>query len=173
MYSQSIVTLVLGLVLLGAVAASDIPVEKNELFFIARSKDDNTIRYVLNTDRNGELDPESPIRVYWIKYGKICQNPPLTYIQRKYAYGLKFFDVTDDKARFQFVSYDKRDFWLQKSDSLYKVFTVSEGKTIEVENIFLQIDGGTFWLPKITKAVLNGRDPVAGTPVEEVVVPGM
>ncbi len=54
---------------------------------------------------------------------------PLTRIQKKYAYGLKFKNVSDEKADFEFVSFFDRSFLIRKTDdNVYKVFTYKHHK---------------------------------------------
>ncbi len=142
------------------------------LFKIGRSKDANEIHYEVNLDENGNLDLSSPIHTYWIKYTRNGRIEPLTWIQNKYAYGLKFLSVSPEKIEFQFVSYSKRNFWLKKIDSgKYKVYTLSKGKEVEVERVFIQIDSGTFWLPKISQVKLYANEPETREPLLEIIHP--
>ncbi len=146
--------------------------DQHALFKIGRSKDANEIHYEVNLDENGNLDLSSPIHTYWIKYNWNGRIEPLTWIQTKYAYGLKILHRSPKNIEFQFVSYSKRNFWLKRLDSgRYKVFTLSNGKEVEVERVFIQIDGGTFWLPKISQVELYANEPETREPVLEIIHP--
>ena len=57
------------------------------LFKIERSKDNNQIFYDLNIDSTGVLNRKNPIHVYWLKNTEGGITKPLTWIQKKYAYG--------------------------------------------------------------------------------------
>jgi hypothetical protein len=68
---------------------------------------------------------------------------------------LEFLKVTPEKAEFQFVSYSIRTLTLRKnSDGNYGVFT--------------EVDGGTFWFPKITRVEIHAKKAEAGDLVVEL-----
>ncbi|HUX56405.1 MAG TPA: DUF4833 domain-containing protein [Bacteroidales bacterium] len=121
-----------------------------DLFKIGSSRDANEIIYAINFDQTGQPDKSEPIEIHWIKRTRNNRVEPLTWIQKKYAYGIRILNESnnDNELYFQFVSYNKRTFTLNKtSENSYKVFTVFENKQIEVTRIFIQIDGRRFWLP--------------------------
>ena len=145
---------------------------RNSLFKIGRSKDANEIFYEVKTTTSGSLDLKEPVKIYWIKYTENNEIEPLTMIQQKFAYGLKFLEVTTEKAEFQFVSYAKRTLTLRKNNTgKYGVFTEVEGKEVELERVFIQIDGGSFWFPKITRVEIHAKKAEAGKLVVEVIKP--
>jgi len=144
----------------------------NSLFKIGRSKDANEIFYEVKTTADGSLDIKEPIKIYWVKYTKNNAIEPLTIVQQKFAYGLKFLKTTQESAEFQFVSYAKRTLSLRKnSHGNYGVFTEVDGKQVELERVFIQIDGGTFWFPKITRVEVHAKKAEAGELVVEVIRP--
>jgi len=146
--------------------------DSNFLFKIGRSRDANEIYYTLKLDDNGRLDPKNPISIYWIKRSDGNKTEPLTWIQNKYAYGLNFSSVTDSESEFQFVSYKKMTFHLKKNeDGLFKVFTFAGDKEIELNSIFIQIDGGSFWLPTISRVELHATIPECRTEIAEIIIP--
>lgn len=146
--------------------------DNSTLFKIGRSKDANEIFYKLKTTPDGTLDLEEPIKIYWIKNTKNGRTEPLTKIQQHFAYGLKFLEIAPEKAEFQFVSYSKRTLKLRKNNSgNFGVFTVLDGVEVELERVFIQIDGGTFWFPKITRVEVHAKNNVANQLVVEIIKP--
>lgn len=142
------------------------------LFKIGRSKDSNEIYYEVKTSADGSLDLEEPINIYWIKFTKQGRIEPLTKIQEHFAYGLKFLKITSEKADFQFVSYSKCTLSLVKNiDGNYAVFKEVDGKQMELERVFIQIDGGTFWFPKITQVEVHSKNLLANQDVVEIIKP--
>jgi hypothetical protein len=140
------------------------------LFKIQRSKDANEIHYETNLIANNKLNIEEPINIYWVKHQKKGQRETLSIMQKKYAYGLNYSKISDVEAVFKFVSYKDREFSLKKNRwGAFKVFTSSKGSEIIVNRLFLQIDGGTFWLPKITRIDIYGIDAKTNKPVIEIV----
>lgn len=145
------------------------------LFTIGRSKDANEIWYTLNTNVYGDLNLIDSVKIFWLKKAENNLIEPLTWIQKRYSYGIQMLE-TEKTGRsvwkFQFVSYDKRTFELRQiSESKYKVFANTAGKEIEVSRIFIQIDGGSFWLPKISYVKLYGLDAQSGNQIIETLIP--
>lgn len=145
------------------------------LFVIARSKDANEIWYTLNVSTMGDLDELNPISIFWLKKTEGNSIESLTWIQNEYAYGIKFIENDQnlkDTWKFQFASYNKRTFDLRKnSENQFKVFTKTEGKEIEVNRIFIQIDGGSFWLPTISFVKIFGKDTKTNNNMVETIIP--
>ena len=131
-------------------------IEGLELFKIERSRDADEISYSLNIDSCGKLNADNPIKVFWVKNTKSGQVEPLTWIQKKYAYGVRYLKTNNANSKFCFVSYPEREFTLKLTNLGYKVFTISDNQEIEVNKIFIQFNGGTFWIPVITKVELQG-----------------
>ncbi|MFC0264368.1 DUF4833 domain-containing protein [Fontibacter flavus] len=149
--------LVMLLALLQSAQLEEYKTDKNILFQIERSKDQDKIIYEVNWDKNGQINSEEPLVIHWIRASNNKKEEKLTWIQNKYAYGVKVLSQEDERVVFQFVSYDKKSFTLTKTQN--GIFTVTgefDGKEIAIERIFIQIDGGSFWLPKITKIDIFG-----------------
>lgn len=146
--------------------------ENYTLFKIGRTKDANEIFYTVQLDNKGNLDSENPISVFWLKRTEGNKTEPLTWIQRKYAYGIKIIEETDTYAKFQFVSYNKRTFLLKKNQQgEFKVYTLSENKIVEVNKIYIHLDGGSFWFPVISQVDLIALNPLTNENVIEVIKP--
>jgi len=154
--------------------------EHSHLFRIGRSRDANEIMYDLNLNKSGKPDNANPITIYWVKNADKNRIKPLTWIQNKFAYGLRLLipktsrvnDDLDCVIDFQFVSYDKRDFTLKKGrKGQYKVFTLSKGQEVEVSRIFIKIDGGSFWAPAISRVELHGIEVQSGKKITETIHP--
>ena len=142
------------------------------LFKIERSKDANEIFYDINTEKTGCLNINNPINPYWIRATEGGLLKPLTWIQQNYAYGLEYAHKSENQAKFHFVSYKKRDFILKRNaQGYFKVFTQLNQKEVIVNRIFIQIDGGTFWFPKISQVELHVQDPTTNKKLIEIITP--
>jgi len=140
----------------------------NQLFYIQRTPNKNTIVYELNFKQDGTLDEEEPIHVVWIRYTEQGQRAELNYIQRKFAYGVKAKQLSKDKYEIRFVSYKKYPLYLSKaSDNKYYVFATVNQKQMVLKRVFLKINGGSFWLPNVEDVELKGTDPATGKEVIE------
>jgi len=138
------------------------------LFYIQRDPNTNTLIYALNLTENGTINTENPIQVYWIRYGEKGQKKDLGYIQRKFAYGIDTKALGTDKYEFRFVSHKKLLFYLQKySDKSYHVSVTINNRTIRVKRLFVRIQGGSFWLPNVKYAEIEGTEESTGKPTVE------
>lgn len=90
-------------------------------------------------------------------------------MQRKFAYGKESKTVNDEEFELQFVSYKKLPLTLKKidSDQKYHVFVNVNQKRIQVEKIFVRIEGGSFWLPNIKYAEVTGIETSSNKTITE------
>lgn len=137
----------------------------NQLFYLQRDPNTNTIICELNVDSDGDLDKKEPIKVYWIRYGEKGEKEGLSYIQRKFAYGIQTKDIGNEQYELKFVSYKKFPMYLVKSaeDKKYHVYVTVNKKKIQLERIFLRIEGGSFWLPNVKYVELKGINTATKT----------
>ncbi|MGB0887162.1 MAG: DUF4833 domain-containing protein [Vicingaceae bacterium] len=142
------------------------------LFKIERSKDNNQIFYDVNLNSTGNFDLENPINIYWIRNTEGGKIKPLTWIQQKYAYGLKFLNVNDEYATFRFVSSKEMYFTLKKSSkNHFEVYSKYNNQLLNIHRIFIQLDGGTFWFPNITAVKVFATNVKTGKAVIETITP--
>lgn len=143
---------------------------KNQLFYLQRTPNANTIVYELNY-KNGTLNTDEPIHVFWIRYGDKGQNAELSSIQRKFAYGIKTKLIAPDNYEIRFNAYSKNPLYLKKNnDNKLAVFAGSGDKQIILTSIYLKFNGGSFWSPDIEYAELRGIDPVNGQPASKRII---
>lgn len=142
------------------------PVNPNQLFYLQRTSNSNTLIYELNY-KNNVLDEDDPIHVYWIRYSEQGQKAELNYIQRKFAYGIKSTLVGKDKFEIYFVSYKKFLMYLMKGNNKYNVYATINHKQAIVNRIFVKIKGGSLWSPNIEYIEVKGTDPATGKEVME------
>jgi hypothetical protein len=116
---------------------------KNMLFYIQRTNNTNTIVYQLNMDEQGEVDEDDPVHIFWIRYAENGQQEELSYMQRKFAYGLHTKKLSDGRFELRFVARRGFPFYLNKDTrGNYKVYTHIEGKQLILQKIFVSINGG-------------------------------
>lgn len=133
---------------------------KNQLFYLQRDPNTNTIICELNVEANGEVNRKEPILVYWLRYGEKGEKKDLSYIQRKFAYGIQAKEIGKDQFELRFVSHKKIPMYLMESkdDHKFHVYVTVNNKKIELDKIFLRIEGGSFWLPNVKYVELTGTN---------------
>lgn len=144
--------------------ADSFPVPKtgaNDLFYLQRSPNANTIICELNLEQNGQLNKDEPLHVFWIRYTEHGETKELNFIQRVFAYGIQSKPLGAEQYSFHFVSYKKLSFLLQKSakDKHYHVYANIQQKQAILTRIFIKINGGSFWNPNVEYIELKGKDP--------------
>lgn len=141
----------------------------NQLFYLQRDPNTNTIICELNADGNGVVDKNDPIKVYWIRYGDKGKKEDLSYIQRKFAYGIQSKAIGNDQYELRFVSHKKMPLYLMRSaeDKKYHVYVTVNNKRIQLDRIFVRIEGGSFWLPNVKYVELKGTNTATRTQITE------
>ncbi len=141
----------------------------NQLFYLQRTTNTNTIVCELNLNKMGQLDTESPVNVFWIRFPEGGMRKELNYIQRTFAYGIKSKSLGNNVYQLHFVSFKKRTFNLMPSpkDNKYRVFAMINQKQAQLSRIFLKIDGGSFWSPNVVYMEMKGTDVATGKELVE------
>ncbi len=139
----------------------------NQLFFLQRSQNTNTVVYELNI-KNGMPDSLAPVHIFWICYAEKSQREELTAIQRKYAYGLSTKYIAKDHYELRLLAKKTHVMDLVMGpDQKFHVYDQINGKRAILSRMYLQIHGGSPFSPNIQYVLLDGIDPETGTPVEE------
>lgn len=142
----------------------------NQLFYVQRDPNINTVICQLNVNADGELvDESNPVNVFWIRYDENNVKKDLNYIQRKFAYGVTSKKISTGNYELKFVSYKKLPLYLVKSttDKKYRVYVSPNNKKMILDRIFLRIEGGTFWVPNVKYVEFKGYD--ASNPTKIIV----
>ncbi len=137
------------------------PKSAKHLFYLQRSPNTNTIICELNLEKNGQLNKDEPVHVFWIRYTEHGQPKELNFIQRVFAYGIKSTAIGNDSYLLHFVSYKKYQFTLQRSpkDNKYHVYANIQQKKAILNRVFIKINGGSMWSPNVEYIEVKGIDP--------------
>jgi hypothetical protein len=127
------------------------PIGENLLFFLQRNPDANTVIYELNFKSEGVLDRENPVKGSWIRYAEQGKYKELTGIERRFAYGVKCKALENGEFEIRLVAYKKLPLYLKRSeiDNKYKIYIKDEGKDLLLKRVFVRVNGGSFWFPKV------------------------
>lgn len=143
----------------------------NQLFYLQRDPNTNTFICELNIDKNGEVDRKDPVLIYWMRYDVDGKKAELSYIQRKFAYGIQTKELGKDHFELRFVSHKQLALYLVKEDdNKFHVYTTVNKKKIRLERIFVRIEGGSFWLPNVKYVELRGINPETNAVIAERIV---
>jgi phosphatidylglycerophosphate synthase len=141
----------------------------NQLFYLQRDPNANTVIYQLNVDPAGRLDPKDPVHAFWIRYEEGGTRKELSFIQRHFAYGLKARRMAAGAYELRFVSYTKFPLYLVKPEGQdqFQVYATINRRKAVLRRIYLRIEGGNFWTPNVKYVELRGTDADTGLELVE------
>ena len=156
-------------VLLGA-AGEDFPVpaEKNQVFYVQRSLNSNTIVYTARLDEDGRIDAKRPVDAFWRRYNDEGERKELSLIERSMAFGVKFDPVPGAPASFmvRVVSYPKRPALLRLVDGVPRLEMTVGGVPARLDHAYLDVDESGS-VPSVNRVDLYGFALADGKPVKE------
>jgi hypothetical protein len=140
----------------------------NQLFYLQRDPNLNTLIYELNV-KDGVIDRDEPVIGYWIRYGEGGKKQDMSYVQKKFAYGVESKELGKDHFELRFVSHKKLALYLQRTvgDKKFHVYVTINNKKLLLDRIFVRIEGGSFWLPNVRYVELRGLNPESNTVITE------
>jgi len=117
------------------------------LFYIQRNHNANTIIYDAKYDKNGNLNNDEPIIVYWRRFDEQGQKMELRTIEKWYAYGVSWNKVNNkDVFRIELVADNKHKFWLkQLAPNKAIIITEINNKTSVLDHIYIFADNTSMW----------------------------
>jgi hypothetical protein len=141
----------------------------NQLFYLQRDPNRNTLIYELNVDKSGNIEEDQPVLAYWIRYDENQVKKDLSYVQRKFAYGIDAKKLGKDQFELRFVSHKKLPLYLVRSaeDKKFHVYVTINSKKLLLDRIFVRIEGGSFWLPNVKYVELRGINQANNSLVTE------
>lgn len=160
-------------VLLGG-AGEDFPVphEDNQIFYVQRSLNSNTIVYTARLDGAGRLDAKRPVDVYWRRYNDAGERKELSTVERSLAFGVKADPVAGQPGSFMMrvVSYPKRPALLKIVDGVPRLEAKVAGEPSRLDHAYLEVDDSGR-VPSVTRVDLYGYSLATGQPVKESFIP--
>jgi len=139
----------------------------NQLFYMQRTLNKNTIVYELNY-KNGQFNKEDPVHVYWIRYQEKGQKAELSFVQRKFAFGIKSKKTAENQYELSLISQKHFKMYLQKgADGKFHVYTLINKKMLILTKMYIHMIGGALWSPNVEYAEITGIEPVSGQEVKE------
>lgn len=144
-------------------------VKTEQLFAIARSKNNNIVRYDYCIDGSGALSDATPVIAYWVlENGK---REDLNGAERKHAYGIILREKTGkDRVVISLASMQTREIAIEKTGDRYRAIMTIDGKESFIERIFVKSHEILFGLPVVDFIEFFGRTKAENLPVYEKVV---
>ncbi|HEY2011514.1 MAG TPA: DUF4833 domain-containing protein [Rhizomicrobium sp.] len=145
-----------------------VPDEPNQLFYIQRSPNSNTVIYAARLDGHGDFDPRQPVEGFWRKFNIDGSRQPLNFIERAMAYGVKFDAIKPGQPiTFRVAALPDRKLTLAMDAQHRPEALLQIGShTVKVAYVYLQVvEGGL--LPSVPSLDIFGTDISSGKAIHE------
>ena len=118
------------------------------LFYLQRTHNRNTIMYESNQLPSGNLNPDEPVAIHWIRYEEGGNRAELSFVQRR-AFGLSFAPVkgNDDTYILKFNNLKSRIVFLLKNGEHYRAFTTINKESAEMLSVYIQSSTNSLGIP--------------------------
>jgi len=145
-----------------------VPDEPNQLFYVQRSPNSNTVVYAARLDAQGNPDSRTPVEGFWRKFNIDGSRQPLNFIERMMAYGVKLTPhKTGQPITFTIAALPQRLLTLtMDAQHHYQATMAVGGRTVKLVYVYLQVvEGGL--MPAVPSLDIFGIDTSSGKAVHE------
>lgn len=147
------------------------PDEPNQLFYVQRSPNSNTVIYAARLDSKGEINRRDPVEAFWRKFNIDGAKVDLNFIERMMAYGVKVDRAVDGKPiTFTIAALPERKLTLSMDAQHHpQALMPIGGKSVKLAYVYLHVvEGGL--MPKVPELDIIGTDVATGKAVHEHLV---
>ncbi|HUE66163.1 MAG TPA: DUF4833 domain-containing protein [Rhizomicrobium sp.] len=148
-----------------------VPDDPNQLFYIQRSPNSNTVVYTARLDARGDFDSTAPVEAFWRKFNIDGSKQPLKFVERLMAYGVRVDPIKPGQPiTFHIVTLPDRKLTLALDAQHHpEALLQIDGHTVKLSYVYLQVvEGGL--LPKVPSLDLFGIDTTSGKFIHEHLV---
>jgi uncharacterized protein DUF4833 len=145
-----------------------VPDEPNQLFYVQRSPNANTVVYAARLDGAGNPDANTPVEAFWRKFNIDGSKQPLNFMERLMAYGVKMdARKAGQPVTFRIAALPERTLTLgldaqKKPQALIQI----AGRNVKLAYVYLHVvEGGL--LPKVPALDIFGTELASGKAVHE------
>ncbi len=132
---------------------------KNREFLIKiqRSLNADEVFYDIKLDDAGFLKLPEPIDIYWVRHTRQGGIERLSWLERRFAYGVEYIELSPDYVSFHFVSKKEMVFYTRRDQaSKYKLYTFLDDVEAEITGIIVHFTMRFYGFPKIEKVEIYG-----------------
>ena len=143
------------------------------LFFIARTKNANTVCYDARLTKDGRLDVQDPVHGYWTLWATDSTGntrEELNGMERRMAFGYSIRKCTPTSCAISLAALRSRIVEVTFHGTTPRAVTTIAGKPSYLKKIFV-VSGDGFIVPRVSSATLYGTDTAGGAEVRETITP--
>jgi hypothetical protein len=145
-----------------------VPEEPNQLFYVQRSPNSNTVVYAARLDGAGNLDANTPVEAFWRKFNIDGSKQPLNFMEGLMAYGVRMdARKAGQPITFRIAALPERTLTLvldaqKKPQALMQI----AGRSVKLAYVYLHVvEGGL--VPKVPELDIFGTELASGKAVHE------
>jgi Domain of unknown function (DUF4833) len=145
-----------------------VPEEPNQLFYVQRSPNANTVIYAAKLDAQGNLDSQTPVEGFWRKFNIDGRKQPLSFFERMLAYGVKMnARKAGQPVTFTIAALPERKLTLSMDAEHRPEARMQIGNhMVKVAYVYLQVvEGGL--MPSVPSLDILGTDLASGKAIHE------
>lgn len=147
------------------------PDEPNQLFYVQRSPNSNTVIYAAQLDAKGAVRRNDPVEAFWRKFNIDGGKQPLNFIERMMAYGVRADRVkAGAPITFTIAALPERKLTLTLDASKRPQALIQiGGRAVKLAYVYLHVvEGGL--TPSVPELDIFGTDLASGKAVHEHLV---
>jgi len=146
-----------------------VPREPNQLFYLQRSSNSNTVVYTAVFDANGNLRAKKPAQVYWRRYNTTGERKALKAIEQSFAYGVNI-KRRKNPGEYAVTLKPLPELPMilrQTGPGKAELIATIGGRQVRAVYAFVTVDE-TGLIPKVTALSVHGIDPATGKAISAV-----
>jgi len=153
-------------------AGFPVPADPNQIFFLQRSMNSNTIVYAARIGSDGKLERREPIEVFWRRFNDSGEKLPLTFTERNLAFGVNTKRLRNgpDAYLVTLKAYAGRSAVLRLVNGAPRLEGKVAGQEARLISAFLHLDESGR-IPRVIKVDLRGETLESGQPLFESFIP--
>lgn len=142
-----------------------VPDEPNQLFYVQRSPNSNTVVYAARLDATGNFDSRTPVEAFWRKFNIDGSKKSLNFIERMMAYGVRA--KAGNPVTFAIAALPERRLTLSWDAQHRPQATMQIGsRTVKVAYVYLEVEEGGL-MPDVPALDIVGTDIASGKAIRE------
>ena len=147
-----------------------VPDEPNQLFYVERSVNSNTVVYAARLDAHSAINPKTPVDAFWRWYNVDGHKKDLNFVERIMAYGVRANPPRPNQpVTFTIAALPERTLTLDLDDHKHPEALIQiGGHMVKLAYVYLEVVDGI--VPSVPSFDIFGTDMASGKAVREHVV---
>jgi hypothetical protein len=142
-----------------------VPDEPNQLFYVQRSPNANTVVYAAKLEPKGDFNTRTPVEAFWRKFNIDGGKKSLNFIERMMAYGVRV--TAGQPVTFTIAALPERKLTLGwDAQHRPQATMVMGGRTVKLAYVYLQVEEGGL-MPDVPSLDIVGTDIASGKAIRE------